>query len=271
MKTEGRFSLIAVLCCVAVGARASGEPPTLDEVLKVKPEERKVVVFADERRQAAMRDAAISFGMQSGLVRRGYELGGMLKRYRRELDRVFRFDRLVIARDGFLVAPPVVVETTDAFRRSGEGDRAATARRVLRIERPAEVLGSAPGWQGYFDRTWEPAKPPSEVLFPRTEEERRLWREWVRRGWEEGVRLAEETFAADLDRLDRDFRGIVTWRILEAQEIVTAPELEVVERPVVGGGRHMRVDERELVIRAPARLNPVTEDWKVLEEAPWPR
>ena len=265
-----RWMFIALGCLVPALAAGSGAPPTLQEVLEAKPDERKVLEFRDERRQSAMRDAAISYGMQSGLARRGYELGRMMERYGRELDRVYRFDRLVISQDGFLVAPPVVVETTEAFRRNTEGDRAATARRVLRIERQAEVLGSAPGWRRYFDREWKAADPPSEVLFPRTREEERLWRGWVREGWADGRRLAEETFAADLDRLDRDFNGIVTWRILEAQQMVTRPELEVRERPVVGGGTLMRVGERELVIRARARLNPVSEDWRAIEEAPWP-
>ena len=266
-----RFLVIGLVWFVPAGGGASDMPPTLEEVLAAKPEERKSVEFRDERRRSAMRDAAISYGMQSGLGRRGYELGRMMERYGRELDRVFRFDRLVISREGFLVAPPVVVETTGAFRRNAAGDRAVTARRVLRIVQEAEVLGRSPGWRRYFDRSWKAADAPSEVLFPQTEEERALWREWVREGWAAGKRLAEETFVSDLDRLDRDFTGIVTWRILEAQQMVTAPELEVHERPVVGGGEEMRVGERELRIRARARLNPVLEDWEAIEEAPWPR
>ena len=94
-----------------------------------------------------------------------------------------------------------------------------------------------------------------------------MWRVWVQEGWEDGVRLAEDTGS----RLNRDFVGIVNWRIREAQRIVTGPQLEVVSRPVVGGGAEMRLDEREIAIRAQARLNPVASDWVVLEEGPWPR
>ena len=248
------------------------EPATLEDILAAEPTAAKVVAFADERRRAAMRDAAVSFGMQSGLVRRTHELQKMLVRFERQMDRVYRFDRLLIVRDGFLVSPPVVVETNAAFSRGADGKRAASARRVLRIAREAEVLGGAPRWREYFERSWEAPRPPSGVLFPRTEEEEALWRGWVSEGWAEGTRLAEDTFEADLDRLNRDFVGIVTWRILERQRIVTAPGVEVSESAVVGGGAVMRVDERELRIREDARLNPVMEDWRVIEEtAPWPR
>ena len=263
---------VLFLCWLLTPARAAeeGSPATLEEVLAAEPDASKPIEFADERRRAAMRDAAVSFGMQSGLVRRSYELREMLGRFERQMDRVYRFDRLLITRGGFQVAPPVVVETTGAFSRGAEGKRAATARRVLRIVREAEVLGGAPRWLEYFERSWESPRAPSAVLFPRTPDEETLWEEWLREGWGAGARLAEDTFEADLDRLNRDFVGIVTWRILERQRIVTAPRVEVDSRPVVGGGAEMRVDERELRIREGARLNPIVEDWRVIEEStPW--
>ena len=262
---------LLIVCLTASAEAAEKTPATLEEVLATKPGSERVVEFADERRQAAMRDAAIAFGMQSGLVRRAFELGRVLDRYERQLDRVYRFDRVLIEREGFQVLPPVVVETTQAFRRGENGRRAATARRVLRIERPAEVVGRAPRWRSYFERAWETPRRPSTVLFPRTKEERALWRTWVEEGWTEGTRLAEDVFVADLDRLNRDFEGVVRWRVLEAQRMVTAPTLDVTRRAVVGGGREMRVDEREIAIEVDARLNPIAEDWQVIEEAPWPR
>ena len=253
-------------------AAQASAPATLDEVLAARPSASKQVEFADERRRAAMRDAAVSFGMQSGLVRRTHELRQLLEGFERQLDRIYRFDRLLITRDGFLVSPPVVVETNAAFRLAEHGKRAATARRVLRIAREAQVLGGAPGWREYFDRSWEAPRPPSAVLFPRTPDEEGLWREWVSEGWREGTRLAEDTFEADLDRLNRDFIGSVTWRILARQRIVTAPGVEVTSSAVSGGGAEMRVDARELEINEDARLNPLIDDWRVIEEvAPWPR
>lgn len=269
------WGLLSVLVCLVGLHQAAAQvmsPATLEEILAAKPDASKPIEFGDERRRAAMRDAAISFGMQSGLVRRTYELRQMLTRFERQMDRVYRFDRLLITRDGFQVAPPVVVETTGAFSRSAEGKRAATARRVLRIVREAEVLGGAPRWREYFERSWEEPRPPSAVLFPRTPDEGALWRAWVREGWGEGTRLADDTFEADLDRLNRDFVGIVTWRILERQKIVTAPRVDVKAAAVVGGGAEMRIDERELRIREDAKLNPIVEDWRVIEESePWPR
>ena len=264
----GTWCLSGVLSVVVASVVA--EPATLEKILETTPDESKVVAIADERRGAAMRDAAVAYGMQSGLVRRAFEIGQLLDRHARQMDRVYRFDRLLIEHDGFLIAPPIVTETT-AFNRGSQGMRAAAARRVLRIERPSKVLGGSLGWRGYFDRSWETPRRPSQVLYPRTGDEFERWRAWVREGWEDGVRLAEDTFEADLDRLSRDFVGIVNWRILLSQRIVTAPELEVVARPVVGGGVEMRLDQREIAIRAQARLNPVASDWVVTEEALWPR
>ena len=270
MRAKRSFWCLAGTLAVA-GAALGAQPATLVETLEATPGDSRVVELADERRSSAMRDAALAYGMQSGLVRRSFEIGRLLERHARQLDRVYRFDRLLIERDGFLIVPPAIAETTAAFNRGPKGTRAATARRVLRIERQSEVLGGSPGWREYFERSWEEPRRPSEVLYPRTDEEYGRWSAWVREGWEDGVRLAEDSFAADLERLNRDFVGIVNWRILEAQRIVTSPELAVMSRSVVGGGEEMRVDEREITVRAHARLNPVTSDWVAIEEAPWPR
>lgn len=270
VRARRRFRCLAGALAVA-GAAVAAQPATLVEILETRPGDSRVVELADERRNSAMRDAALAYGMQSGLVRRAFEIRSLLDRHARQLDRVYRFDRLLIERDGFLIAPPAIAETTAAFQRGPQGMRAATARRVLRIERQSEVLGGPPGWRGYFERSWEKPRRPSEVLFPRTDEEIGRWRTWVREGWEDGVRLAEDSFAADLERLNRDFVGIVNWRILEAQRIVTSPDLAVMSRSVVGGGDEMRLDEREITVRAHARLNPVTSDWVAIEEAAWPR
>ena len=131
------------------------------------------------------------------------------------------------------------------------------------------MVSGRPGWRRYFERTWERPRPPSAVLFPRDGDEEARWRGWVREGWAEGATLAEDAFLADLDRLNRDFEGIVTWRILEAQRMVAAPEIRVEEKPVVGGGAEMRVGERTIAITVDGRLNPLHGDWRVLEEAPW--
>ena len=253
---------------VVAGTAEGAQPATLVEILETRSGDPRVVELAEERRSSAMRDAALAYGMQSGLVRRAFEIGRLLDRHARQLDRVYRFDRLLIERDGFLISPPAVAETTAAFNRGPQGTRAATARRVLRIERPSEVLGGSPGWRGYFERNWEKPRRPSEVLYPRTDEEAEQWRAWVREGWEDGVRLAEDSFAADLERLNREFVGIVNWRILKAQRIVTSPELAVISQSVVGGGEEMRLDQREITVRAHARLNPVTSEWMAIEEAP---
>ena len=261
----------AMMATLALEAPAQeAAPASLAEVLEAKPETEKAIEFADERRRAAMRDAAVSFGMQSGLVRRHFELHRILERYARQLDRVYRFDRLLVASGGFTVAPPVVVETTAAFRLGEEGRRAAAARRVLRIVQPAQVVSGPPGWRRYFERAWEKPRAPSAVLFPRTGEEEALWRGWVREGWADGVTLAEDAFLADLDRLNRDFEGIVTWRILETQRMASAPEIEVMAKPVVGGGAEMRLDEKRIAITVEGRLNPLLDDWRAVEETPEP-
>ena len=64
--------------------------------------------------------------------------------------------------------PPVLAETRQAFRLGLGQDRAASARRVLRIVEPERIVSAPPHWRDYLVRSWRTPVPPPAVLFPRT-------------------------------------------------------------------------------------------------------
>ena len=223
--------------------------------------------FAEERRREALHDAGLAWGAQSGLAHETFEIRQRLLRLEAALDSIYRFDALMIREAGFTVMPPVMVETGSAFRREAAGRKAITAGRILRIVEPARIVSRAPDWRAYLIRSWSRPVPPPDVLFPRDDEERALWQQALTTGWHEGQRLARDILDADLDRLNRDFLGIVAWRVLHARQMVSAPVLEVSRRAVNGGGRQMSLAEVIIGIDDDARLNPVIGDWVPKEEA----
>lgn len=250
-------------------AAAAEPPPGLDAVLGAAPSRELQVSFADEKRAAAMRAAAVSYGARAGLAHRGWEISRLLDRHAAQLSSVFRFRDLLLDKGGFRVMPPVASETRRAFRLGRDGVRAATARRVVRIVSAERLVSAPPDWRDYLAREWAPAAPPVSVLFPRSRAERTRWRGWIREGWRRGTELADDVFMADLDRLSRDFEGIVLWRRLELARMATAPEVELGDAPVSGGGRVLRIDEAFARLGEPARLVPVPGEWRPLMESPW--
>ena len=270
MRRPGRTRVaalaVAFLLPTSVGAL---EPPSLAEIAGSGPSRELEADFAAEKRAGAMRAAALSFGARAGLARRGWEISRMLDRHGPQLSNIFRFRDLLLKEGGFRVMPPVAAETRQAFRLGRDGDRAASAARVVRILARARFVSAPPDWRDYLVRSWPKAEAPVSVLFPRDRAERRRWEAWLAEGWRAGVKLADEVFAADVDRLSRDFQGILLWKRLRLARMATAPSVRLGDAAVSGGGRAMRIDEEFARLDKRARLVPRVSVWGPLVEVPW--
>ena len=262
-----RVAALAAAFLLPTSAGAA-EPPSLPEISEAAPSRELEADFAADKRSGAMRAAALAFGARAGLARRGWEISRMLERHGPQLSNIFRFRDLLLKEGGFTVMPPVAAETRRAFRLGREGERAATAARVVRILSRARFVSAPPGWRDYLVRRWPEAEAPVSVLFPRDRRERKRWRGWIAEGWREGVALADDVFAADVDRLSRDFQGILLWKRLALARMATAPSVELGNAPVSGGGRAMRIDEEFARLEGRARLVPRVSEWMPLSEAP---
>ena len=247
-------ALVAILPMTASPAPAEEPPPDLAAIQAFEPAAGEGVEFAEEKRAAAVRLAALGFGARAGLARRSWEIAAMLERHADRLDAIYRFAELMLREDGFLMLPPVLAETRRAFRLDRKGARAARAARVLRIVEPARLAGAPPGWRDWLRRSWPEARPPASVLFPRNADEAARWRRLLAEGWARGTALADDVFAADLDRLNRTFEGVVLWHRLRRASMVSAPVLETAEAGVSGHERLMRVRAASALLAGPARF-----------------
>ena len=161
-------AVVFLLLLMAVPVRAAAPPPDLEALYEFAPASSVAIPFAEEKRHSAMRLAALGFGARAGLARRSWEIGVMLERLSAPLSGIYRFGDLMLSEHGFTVLPPVLAETRQAFRLGLGQDRAASARRVLRIVEPERIVSVAPHWRDYLLRSWRTPAPPAAVLFPRT-------------------------------------------------------------------------------------------------------
>ena len=263
--------LIALLCVGADIAFGKSGPPTLEALLDTVPPETAASDaddsgLAGEKRRSAMRAAGLAFGARAGLARRGWEIDTMLERHGPRLSAIYRFRDLMLRAGGFTVMPPVLAGTDRAFRLDRDGAQAAAARRVLRIVEPERIVSAAPHWRDFLVRDWPEAVLPAALLFPRNEAEAAPWRRWLREGWERGAALADDIFAADLERLNRVFEGLVLWRRTNLAGMVSAPSIEAARLAVSGHGRLIRIDETVARLGAPSRFDLRTERWTPLPE-----
>lgn len=213
-------------------------------------------------RSDALREGALSYGARGGLASRTFEIQRRLAEYDSSLSRAFDFSRLLIpAPSGFLIEPPIVSAAERAVLVGAGGQEAAVADRIYRINRNARIVTASRNWRLYLERDWGKVDPPPAVLLPKDEQERDIWRGFVKQGWDAGVAQAEETFEADLDRLSGDFVGMVRYRELLAQRMISSPYTTADDRGVTGGGQEMRVGDRGVAIATPSSLIPRGSIW----------
>ncbi len=241
----------------------SPPPPVLQDLQEqMTGEELKADSMGLQIRADALREAALSYGARGGLAYRTFEIQRRLAEYDASMSRTYNFSRLLIAApSGLLIEPPIVSEAQRAVLVSSGGQAAAVADRIYRINRVARIVTAGRNWRLYLERDWGRVDPPPGILLPRDAAERDAWRAYVKEGWDEGVKQAEETFEADLDRLTADFVGMVRYRELLAQGMISPPYALANDRGVTGGGTEMRIGDRGVSITGQSALIPRSGSW----------
>jgi defect-in-organelle-trafficking protein DotC len=246
----------------------SPPPPVLTELQSqaAPPDDddpdKKVNILGLQIRADAQREAALSYGARGGLAYRTFEIQRRLAEYDTSLTKAFDFSRLLVAApSGLLIEPPIVSEAQRAVLVNSGGQDAAVADRIYRINRVARIVTAARNWHLYLERDWGRVDPPAAILLPKTDEEKTAWSAYVKQGWDAGVTQADETFESDVDRLTNDFTGMVRYRELLAQGMISPPYALANDRGVTGGGSEMRVGDRGVTITGQSALIPKSASW----------
>lgn len=240
-------------------------PPTLQELQSLEKDDSFVAETGlplDIRRDA-VKEAAISLGARGGLAWRSYAIRQELETRSRFLDKVFDFRQLLVAApSGLLIEPPIISEAQNSLLIDGNGQTAAVSDRIFNIVNNAKIVSTPRTWRTYLERTWGEVESPPDILRPENDEERELWRRLVEQGWEYGVEQADEIFEEDLNRLNADFMGMIRYRKLLLQGMVSPPYALQVDRGITGNGVEMRVGDRAVQITGVPELMTGFEAWK---------
>lgn len=238
---------------------------SLDMLQNIKQEKK---VSDEEKlpfdiREDAIREAALSFGARGGLSRRIYEIRQELEYRSRYLDKVYDFTQLLIpAPSGLLIEPPIITESDNAMIIQSGGQQAAVSDRIYNIITNAQIVSAPRTWRAYLERAWGEVELPNDLLRPENEEEREIWIKLVAEGWEQGVQQANDIFEADLSRLVGDYQGMIRYRTLVAQGMVSAPYALQVDRGITGDANQMRIGDRAVEITGVPQLVTGSDQWQ---------
>jgi defect-in-organelle-trafficking protein DotC len=214
-------------------------------------------------RKEAVKEAATSYGARGGLAARTGEIRRELDGRTRYLDKVFDFRQLLIpAPSGFLIEPPIINEALNSMIIDTAGQQAAISDRIYRITRNAKIVSNARSWRAYLERVPGIVQPPPDILRPANAEERAEWYKNIQLGWDQGYTQADEIFEEDLNTLMSDFQGMVRYRLLLAQGMVSPPFALQVDRGITGDGNTMRVGDRAVEITGVPELMTGGQGWR---------
>lgn len=243
------------------------EPPVvINDLINIKPKKTTEERASDlplDIRVDALEEAALSYGARGGLQWRTWHIRNEMETRARYMDKVFNFrDLLIPAQSGLMIEPPIVSEAMDALLINNRGEQAAVADKILRINRNARIVSAPRTWRTYLEREWGKVEPPPDILRPTNKIERILWEEQIRKGWARGVEQADDIFQADLNSLVADYQGMIRYKSLLAQNMISPPFAMQIDRGVTGDGTTMRIGDRELEITNMPQLQTGYDQWQ---------
>ncbi len=244
---------------------ADEEPVEIGDLIEYEPvnEISAEIALPFDIRKEALKEAAISFGARGALAKRTYEIRQELDIRSRYLDKVFDFRHLLIsAPSGFLIEPPIVTQSMNAMLIDLDGQTAAASDKIYNIIRNAQIVSAPRTWRVYLEREWGEVLPPPDILTPENGEEREVWAENIQIGWALGLQQADEIFREDLARMESDFQGMIRYRMLLAQGMISPPYALQVDRGITGGGNEMRIGDRAVQITGVPMLVNGADSWK---------
>jgi defect in organelle trafficking protein DotC len=243
----------------------TSETASLDQVIAKtreapkKPDEKE---NEDRLRLPAMQEAHTAYGAQAGLAYATRQINKKLQSDAGSLTQTYDFKRLMIqGPNNSMLLPPVIVEAQDAWEASDASKTLRIADKVYEIVDQTRFTPVVPLWQTYLIADFdEPPKPPEQLL-PRDEDEQKAVERWTREGWKKGEEQAEEIFQANLNRLTRDFTGMVRYRALLEEGKVSGPTVGDTNMGTTGTGQDMRENDRLMRITQDPQLQVQNRNW----------
>ncbi len=208
-------------------------------------------------RLKALQDTATQLGATGALAWQSLQIDHSLKGQQQYLNHVFDFNQLLLQHN---VLPPVLVEADNTLNLA-DNDSIRLASKTYKIQSPAEFVTAPPTWQQYLWMDYAKPEMPDHTLLPTTQAEANVWDASLKQGWQQGITQANQIFSVNLNRLKRDYTGMVLYRKLLAQDMVSAPYVAKSDLGVTGDANQIRINDQVLRITAHSQLQTDSQKW----------
>ncbi len=209
-------------------------------------------------RMQALRETATTLGARGALAWRAEHINSALKQQATYMDQVFDFNQLLLKHN---VVPPVIVESNGNLNLD-DGNTIRMADKTYKIVAPARFVTAPPTWRNYLWLNFKKPDVPDNTLLPVNQDEAQVWNFYLQSGWKDGLQQANDIFEADLNRLKRDYLGMILYRKLLSEGIITSPIVSKADLGVTGNADQIRINDEIMRITAASALQPNSNQWK---------
>ena len=238
---------------------------SLDQIMAkdlYKPKKAEPKEGEDKLRLPAMEETALAYGTRAGLAYETARINQRLEANANSMTKAYNFQNLMLqGPNNTMISPPIISEAVDAWEVFDAGKTLRVADTVFEIIEQARFTPVAPMWQTDLIVRFDDPQEPPEALMPQTEGEKDRWNRWIKQGFEKGREQAHEIFKANLDRLNRNFTGMVRYKTLLEEGKVSAPVLSAANLGATGTGQDMRVNDNAIRMTAEPQLQVNTKTW----------
>lgn len=231
---------------------------------QVKMEKNDSAETINPMRLEGLRQAAMTVGAQGALAKRSEELNALFVRQAGNLDQIFNFNLMMLSHN---VLPPVLTEGDNTLNLQ-DPNTIRIADRTYSIVSQAHFVTAPPTWRDYLSMNYKKPDVPDKTLLPKNEAEVIEWKKYVQKGWEEGLRQANNIFADNLNRLQRDYTGMALYKALYNQKMISAPFVAKADLGITGGGNDLTINDSVLRITAVPQLNTQSKTWTPAVQQP---
>ncbi|OGT37352.1 MAG: hypothetical protein A3F12_06230 [Gammaproteobacteria bacterium RIFCSPHIGHO2_12_FULL_38_14] len=208
----------------------------------------------------SLEDIAMSLGAQGGLAWTSMQINTNLEKDRKYLDTIFNFSGMMLSHG---VIPPVLVEGDNSLNLA-DPNTIRVADKSYKIVQQAQFVTTPPNWREYLLMSYSKPQLPDKTLLPKTKEEQKVWKKSVKMGWDKGLQQGLSIFQQNLARLKRDYRGMITYRKLLQEKMISPPFVSRTELGITGNGNDMRINDQVLRIVELPKLQTSGKHWRAV-------
>lgn len=203
---------------------------------------------------------AVRYGAQVALSSTINDFVKGVEKRQNELRSIYDFGSLMLEHG--TVVPPVVGVSKDVVSSNGNSYQRIAAH--YKIVAQAKFVSSPVTFLDYFNFQDYEVDAPSKYDVPLTENEMNYWRNGIYDGWIAGSSQASMEIDSAINRLNRDYIGMVRYTMMLLSNMVSKPVVSKNSRATDVSTNSMDVGKVTLNISNNMRFNADDELWEVL-------